>query len=117
MLNDFMSEHAPLIHKQINVLQAKGKIPQGIEREDLHFHGFHGLMDALHKYDHEVASRLSTKEGENPFVKYAERRIQGKILDHIASQDQIPKVARIRAKNLAAQQPKKAQPSDDSEES
>lgn len=65
--------------------------------------GFHGLMDALHKYDHEVASKRAGKEGENTFSKYAERRIQGKILDHIASQDQIPRVARTRAKNLAAQ--------------
>ena len=112
MLNDFMSEHAPLIHKQINILKSKGKIPENIENEDLHMPGFHGLMDALHKYDHEVASRRSTKEGENTFSKYAERRIQGKILDHIASQDQIPKVARTRAKNLAAAAPKPEEPKD-----
>lgn len=101
LLDDFMSEHAPLIHKQVNVLKSKGKIPLGVQPEDLHMHGFLGLMDALHKYDHTVASNRATKEGENTFSKYAERRIQGKILDHIASQDQIPKVARTRAKNLA----------------
>jgi DNA-directed RNA polymerase specialized sigma subunit len=59
-------------------------------------------MDALHKYDSDVASRTATKEGQNAFAKYAERRIQGKMLDHIAAQDQIPKTARIRAKNLEA---------------
>jgi DNA-directed RNA polymerase specialized sigma subunit len=100
MLNDFMAEHAPLIHKQVNVLKSKGRIPPNVEVEDLHFAGFHGLMDALHKYDHDVAGRL-TKKGENPFVKYAERRIQGKMLDHIAAQDPLPKTARIKAKNLA----------------
>jgi DNA-directed RNA polymerase specialized sigma subunit len=102
MLNDFMGEHAPLIQKQVNILKSKGKVPPSVAPEDLHMHGFFGLMDALHKYDHQVASARSTKEGENTFAKYAERRIQGKMLDHLASQDQIPKAARTRAKNLAA---------------
>lgn len=99
-INDFIAEHAPIIHKQINILRSKGKIPQGVEESDLHFAGFHGLMDAMHKYDHDVASRLAGKD-DNPFVKYAERRVQGKMLDHIAEQDDIPRVARIRAKNLS----------------
>jgi RNA polymerase sigma factor FliA len=100
LINDFIVEHAPLIEKNINVLKSKGKIPPNIEEEALHSVGFHGLMDALHKYDHNVASRTSNKEGENAFAKYAEQRIKGKMLDHIASQDPIPKRARIRAKNL-----------------
>lgn len=102
LINDFLVEHAPLIQKHINVLKSKGLIPQNVDEEDLHFAGFHGLMDALHKYDHDVASRTSTKEGENVFGKYAEQRIKGKMLDHIASQDPIPKRARIKAKNLDA---------------
>jgi len=112
LLNDFMAEHAPLINKQVKILASKGKIPSGIEHEDLHMHGFHGLMDAMHKYDHDVASKRSSKEGENTFTKYAERRIQGKILDHLASQDQIPKVARTRAKNLATLTPQSDKPED-----
>lgn len=102
ILNDFISEHAPLINKQLNILKSSGKIPPHIENEDLHFAGIHGLIDAIHKYDHDVASRTS-KKGENPFSKYAEQRIRGKMLDHAASMDAVPKSARIRAKNLATQ--------------
>lgn len=102
LINDFLIEHAPLIQKHINVLKSKKLIPQNVDEEDLHFAGFHGLMDALHKYSPDVASRTVGKEGENAFAKYAERRIQGKMLDHIAAQDQIPKSARIKAKNLDA---------------
>lgn len=100
LLNDFLVEHAPLIQKHINILKSKGVVPPHIDPEDLHFAGFHGLMDALHKYSHDVASKTSTKEGENVFAKYAERRIQGKMLDHLAEQDAIKKRERIRAKNL-----------------
>jgi DNA-directed RNA polymerase specialized sigma subunit len=100
MLDDFMIEHAPLIHKHINILKSQGKIPANVQEEDLHMAGFHGLMDAVHKFDPEVASRLSNKEGENAFAKYADRRIQGKMLDHIVSVGDIPKSAQKRAKNL-----------------
>lgn len=102
MIQDFLLEHAPLINKHINILKSKGMLPPNVDPEDLHFAGFHGLMDALHKYSHDVASRTTSKEGDNPFSKYAEQRIKGKMLDHIAAQDAIPKVARIRAKNLEA---------------
>ena len=105
ILNDFISEHAPLIHKQLKVLRSSGKIPTHIEDEELHFAGIHGLIDAMHKYDHDVASRTS-KEGDNPFTKYAEQRIRGKILDHAVSHDAVPKSVRTRAKNLNAQSPK-----------
>lgn len=106
LINDFLVEHAPLIHKHINVLKSKGLVPPNIDETDLHFAGFHGLMDALHKYDSDVASRTAGKEGQNVFSKYAERRIQGKMLDHIAAQDVIPKSARIKAKNLEAMKQK-----------
>lgn len=99
-LNDFLVEHAPLIQKHINILKSKGVVPPHIDPEDLHFAGFHGLMDALHKYSHDVAGRTSSKEGENVFAKYAGRRIQGKMLDHLAEQDAIKKRERIRTKNL-----------------
>ena len=105
ILNDFISEHSPLINKQLSMLKSSGKIPHHIENEELHFAGIHGLIDAMHKYDHDVASRTS-KEGENPFSKYAEQRIRGKMLDHAVSMDAVPKVARTRSKNLAAQEAK-----------
>ena len=100
ILNDFISEHAPLIHKQVNVLKSKGKIPSHIEDGDLHVAGVNGLMDAMSKYDEDVASRFVKDENENPFIKYAERRIQGKMLDHIASQDPVPRTLKRRSKNL-----------------
>ena len=108
LLNDFISEHAPLIHKQLKILRSSGKIPSQIEDEELHFAGIHGLMDAMHKYDHDIASRTS-KEGDNPFAKYAEQRIRGKILDHAVSHDVVPKSVRVRSKNLNI---KDAQPSE-----
>ena len=101
LLNDFVEEHAPLVFKHINVLKSKGLIPPNVDQEDLHFAGMHGLFDALHKYDPKTAALTAGKEGENPFTKYAERRIQGKMLDHIAAQDPVGKGTRIKAKNLA----------------
>jgi DNA-directed RNA polymerase specialized sigma subunit len=105
LINEFLIEHAPLIQKHINVLKSKKLVPPNVEDDDLHFAGFAGLMDALHKYNPDVASRTMGKDERNPFGKYAEKRIQGKMLDHIAAQDQIPKQARIRAKNLEALNP------------
>lgn len=102
LLNDFLIEHAPLIQKHINILKSKSMIPPSVDPEDLHFAGFHGLMDALSKYNHDVARNTSSKEGQNVFGKYAERRIQGKMLDHIAAQDPVPKSMRTQAKNIAA---------------
>lgn len=101
-ISDFQAEHAPLVSMQVAKLRKDGLIPHGIEDEDLHSHGFHGLMDALSRYSSDVASRKMRKEGENTFIKYANRRIRGKILDHVASLDKVPKVARTQAKNLAA---------------
>lgn len=100
-IQDYISEHAPLIHKQINILRSKGKIPPHIEEDDLHFAGIYGLVDALHKYDPKIGERLKTSEQENPFIKYAEKRVQGKILDHMAEHSEIPKIFTQRAKNLA----------------
>jgi len=103
LINWLMVTHAPLIQKHINILKSKGQVPSNIDESDLHFAGFHGLMDAFHKYNPDIASRASTgKEGENPFSKYAERRIQGKMLDHIAAQDPIPKQVRAQAKRIDA---------------
>lgn len=102
LLNHFVAEHAPLIHKHVAILRSKGLVPKTIEDEDLHSAGFHGLIDALHKYDPATAAKTSTKEGENAFAKYAESRIKGKMLDHIAAHDEVPKAARIKAKNMEA---------------
>lgn len=100
MLDMFMIEHAPMIHKHINVLKSQNKIPPHVQEEDLHMVGFRGLMEAVHKFDPEIASRLSSKEGENVFAKYADKKIRGHMLDHIVSTGDIPKSHQKRAKNL-----------------
>ena len=101
ILNDFISEHSPLIKQHINILKSKGKIPQHIEHDDLIMAGVHGLVESLHKYDSEAGAKLA-KPDENPFVKFASHRIKGKMLDHIASQDEIGTPLRTQAKNLAS---------------
>lgn len=101
LLDDFMVEYAPLINKHVNILKSQGKIPPHIQEEDLHLAGLHGLMDAVHKYDPEVASRLANKPDENVFAKYADRRIRGKMLDHIVGSGDVPKSKIKRAKNVS----------------
>jgi DNA-directed RNA polymerase specialized sigma subunit len=59
-------------------------------------------MSAVDRFDPEVASRLSTKENENVFAKYADKRVRGKMLDHISVSGDIPKSHRKRAKNISA---------------
>ena len=101
LIDAFMVDHAPLINKHINVLRSQGKIPPHVDEDDLHMAGFHGLMDALHKYDHGVAGRLAANSNQNVFAKYAEKRIRGRMLDHIVSSGEIPKSHLVRAKNLS----------------
>jgi DNA-directed RNA polymerase specialized sigma subunit len=101
LLDEFMIEHAPLINKHINVLKSQNKIPPHVQEEDLHLAGFKGLMEAVHKFDPEIASRLSSKEGENVFAKYADKKIRGHMLDHVVSTGEIPKSHQKRAKNIS----------------
>ena len=91
--NHFLIEHAPLINLHIKKLQNEGKIPEGIDINDLHMEGFHGLVDALHKYDPKVGASFPT---------YAGRRIGGKILDYLTSVDPVGKTIRTRFKNIDA---------------
>lgn len=105
MFSDFISEHAPLIHKHAKMLRNSGRVPSHIEDEDLHMAGIHGLVDALHKYDHDVASAHS--EGTaNPFTKYAEKRIRGMMTDHIVNQDPVGRSIRTKAKKAVSEAPK-----------
>lgn len=104
LLNHFVAEHAPLINKHVAILKSKNLVPQGVEDEDLHAAGYHGLMDALHKFDPAIATNTASGKGENAFAKYAEQRIKGKMLDHLASLDTVPKAARTKAKNITANQ-------------
>jgi|SRR5581483_10190664 len=89
--NHFLIEHAPLINLHVKKLQNEGKIPEGIDVNDLHMEGFHGLVDALHKYDPKVGASFPT---------YAGRRISGKMLDYLSSLDPVGKVIRTQVKNI-----------------
>ena len=100
MLDAFIIEHAPLINKHINILKSQKKIPPYVQDEDLHLAGIKGLMQAVHKFDPEIASRMATKAGDNLFTKYADKKIRGHMLDHVASSGDIPKTHQQRAKNL-----------------
>ncbi len=90
-LNNFIADHAPLINLHVKKLQNAGKIPGGIDVDDLHMAGVHGLMDALHRYD---------PKSEASFATYASTRIRGRMLDHVTSQDYIPKSVRQAAKKI-----------------
>jgi RNA polymerase sigma factor for flagellar operon FliA len=96
-IDGFLIEHAPLINFAVKQLKNEGKIHPDIDESDLHYAGFHGLMDAVHKYDPNMGANFAT---------YAKTRIRGKMLDHLASQDYIPKQVRTQAKNVAALGPK-----------
>jgi RNA polymerase sigma factor for flagellar operon FliA len=111
-MNDFISEHAPLITSTLKKLRNAGHIPDHIEDEDLHFAGVHGLIDAMHKYQHDVAANTAKEGDTNPFAKYAKDRIRGKILDLAKQSDVVPKQLRERAKNLQALEAKGEKPED-----
>jgi len=95
-IEQFLIEHAPTINMHVKRLKAEGKIPSHIDEGDLHMAGFHGLMDAIHKYNPEVGASFST---------YAGRRIVGKMLDHVVEQGDVPKNLMTQAKNIKIQNP------------
>jgi DNA-directed RNA polymerase specialized sigma subunit len=100
-IQDFLIEHAPLIGQVVGSLKSKGHIPSDAEdNHDVHYAGFYGLMDAIHKYNPEAGANLQSQSNENPFAKYARTRISGKILDLVHGSSEIPKQVRKRAKNL-----------------
>ena len=74
-------------------MRRAGLIPPTVEDEELHLHGIHGLIDALHKYRPEVGS----------FKAYAGRRIRGIIGDYLRDIDAIPKKFRQEAKKMKAE--------------
>jgi DNA-directed RNA polymerase specialized sigma subunit len=97
MLGQFIADHAPIINMHANKLKKMGLVPTGVDMDDLHMAGVHGLMDAMHKFDTEYAKRENKR-----FVDYAHSRIRGMMLDHVKDQGGVPKHLINRAKNLAA---------------
>lgn len=77
---DFILEHIPHIVGVIRSLKKAGKIPAHIDEDDYVSHGIAGLMEGVHKYDHQKAV-TSNPDHPNPFLKYATSRIRGRILD------------------------------------
>lgn len=105
-LNDMLIEFAPLINMHAGKL--KDKLSPGMDPDDLHHAGMHGLIDAFHKYD--------PAKGAS-FPSYASQRIKGKMLDHITSGNDSNFVDNYhykKAKQFAAQQKAKPPGSDES---
>ncbi len=92
-IDHFISEHAPLIQKQINKLKAEGKIPSSVDPNDLVVSGFSGIMQAVHRYDAKTGT---------PFAHFANTHIRNRILDHIVNTGDIPKELMVQAKRFAA---------------
>jgi DNA-directed RNA polymerase specialized sigma subunit len=97
IIGKFISDHAPVINMHANKLKRAGMIPPGIDMDDIHMAGVHGLMDAMHKFDAEYA-----KKNNKRFIDYAHSRIRGMMLDHVKDSGGVPKHLITRAKNLAA---------------
>ena len=95
LLSHFFVEHAPLINLHVKKARADGKIPHGIEDDDLHIAGIHGLMDAVKRYD---------PNSDADFTTYAGSRVRGKMLDlaHSWGTNPIPKSIRRAAKEFKA---------------
>ncbi len=100
-LNDLLTEWSPLINLHVNKFKKAG-LPPHIDFEDLHAAGFHGFIDALHKYSPDRGAKFST---------YATQRIVGKMRDHITSGGDINavdyhhiKAAKEFTRNLKAKQ-------------
>lgn len=70
-----LAEWAPRINMWVQKLKSLGHIPSHVKDEDLHDAGREGLMDAFHRYNRDVGD----------FGAFANHRIRGKMLDHVAA--------------------------------
>ena len=88
--SDMLLEWAPKINMHVKKLRSQG-IPSHIEDSDLHTAGMDGLMDAFHRYE--------TNKGN--FGAFANKRIFGKMMDHVTSSggaNSVDKLFRDQAK-------------------
>ena len=79
-------EHLALVKYVVNKLTVY--LPSFVDRDDLIEYGIIGLIDAAAKYD-------VTKETK--FGTYAITRVRGAVLDHLRSQDWLPRTMRDKA--------------------
>lgn len=87
--NALVEFYLPLVKFTAERLHAR--IPNSVERDDLHSAGILGLMDAIEKYD----PVRNTK-----FESYCVPRIEGAILDDIRKRDWVPRLVRARCQTL-----------------
>ena len=67
------------------------RFPQSVELDDLYGVGIFGLIDAINKFDPTRNVKFET---------YCVRRIHGTIIDDIRKKDRVPRLVRMRAKQL-----------------
>jgi len=72
--SDMLLEWGPKINMHVKKLRSQG-IPNHVEDTDLHTAGMDGLMDAFHRYE----------KGKGNFTAFANKRIYGKMMDHVTS--------------------------------
>jgi len=88
-MDHLLLTYAPKIEQHVNHLKRAGLIPSHIDSSDLHEPGIYGLMEAVGKFK-ESKPYLAAKTDEDrvkAFHSYADQRIRGRILDHVAEQD------------------------------
>lgn len=88
-MDHMMLMFAPKIEQHINSLRSAGLVPQHIDNNDLHEPGIYGLMEAIgkHKQSRPYLAAKTDEDKAKAFHTYADQRIRGRILDHIAAQD------------------------------
>lgn len=95
-MSDVVAEWAPRLNMHAKKLKSSG-IPQSIDDTDLHAAGMEGLMDAFHRYDKDKGN----------FVAFADKRIEGKMRDHVSASggaNIVDKYYRQQAKAFKAKQ-------------
>jgi RNA polymerase sigma factor for flagellar operon FliA len=87
--NTLMERHQPLVrYIAERLLQT---LPKSIELDDLVSWGSFGLMDAIRGFEPERNIKFKT---------YCTTRIRGAILDHLRSQDWVPRLVRLKASKI-----------------
>ena len=87
--NRLLENYLPLV--KLIAARLKGKLPAGIELDDLVSGGVLGLLDALKSFDPARGVK---------FESYAQLRIRGAMLDGLREQDWVPRLVRKKAARL-----------------
>jgi RNA polymerase sigma factor FliA len=89
MKEEIISEHTPLIRYIVSRIAVR--LPSHIDLEKIFETGVEGLLYAIENFSPERNCRFKT---------YAEFRIKGAILDHLRSQDWVPRSVRKKGRKL-----------------